>query len=292
MIGEKKSRRKIFFTILKIVVSLALLYWVFSKLDWQALNKELKQSNWIWLSFAFISFLISQVISVMRMQLYLQKVEVHLPFLTNIKLYALGMFYNFFIPGGVGGDAYKVIALRNHFKKPLKELTSAIFFDRFIGLCAIGLLICYSVVFFPLLYSYTLYFYLILMTGVLGTFLGPYILGKIFPRFKKIFFPTLLYSFGVQAFQIGTVVFTLLALKQTENIFLYIFILLISSVLSIISFAGIGIRENVFYYVGEYFNFNADIAAGIALIFSMITLITSLLGGIYIFKKINFDKKY
>ncbi|SZD71959.1 Uncharacterised protein family (UPF0104) [Candidatus Ornithobacterium hominis] len=288
--AAKKSLRKKFFTALKILISIGLLYWVFSQMNWNLLKKELRQAEWIWLFIAWISFVLSQVISVWRMQLYLKKVDVHLPFLTNAQLYALGMFYNFFIPGGVGGDAYKVIALRNHFQRPLKELTSAIFFDRFIGLCAIAILICFSIILLPVEISPSLY-YSILLLGSGGLLVGPMILGKIYPKFKKIFFPTLIYSFAVQAFQIGSVLSILISLEQTEELYLYIVIFLISSVLSIISFAGLGIRESIFYYAGEYFKFNPDVSAGVALMFSVISLLTSLIGGIYVIKKIDFGLK-
>lgn len=288
--AAKKSLRKKLFTALKILISIGLLYWVFSKIDWVSLKKELHYAQWAWLAIAWISFVISQIISVWRMQLYLKKVEIHLPFITNARLYALGMFYNFFIPGGVGGDAYKVIALRNHFHRPLKELTSAIFFDRFIGLCAIGILICFSIILLPIEISPWLY-YFILLIGVGSIFVGPIILGKIFPRFKQIFFSTLVYSFAVQAFQVGSVLSILISLGQTEGSSLYIIIFLISSVLSIISFAGLGIRESIFYYAAEYFKFNPDVSAGVALLFSLISLLTSLIGGIYVIKKIDFREK-
>ena len=256
-------------------------------MDWELLQKEWQSSNKIYLFLAFLSFLISQIFSVFRVDLFFKKAGVTLSFANNARLYLLGMFYNFFIPGGIGGDAYKVMALNKHFDQPIKTLTSAVFFDRFIGLCAICILICLGIVFIPL----DIEFYLksiIFCIGLIGAVLGPWILGKIFPKFKKIYYPTLLYSFVIQAFQIGTIVFSLLALHPESAFLTYILIFLVSSILSIVSFAGIGIRETVFYYAATYLNFNPDVSAGIALIFSFITLITSLFGAIYLFKKIKF----
>lgn len=208
-------------------------------------------------------------------------------FANNARLYLLGMFYNFFIPGGIGGDAYKVIALNRHYDQSVKTLTTAVFFDRFIGLCAIFILICLGIVFIPIdipLWIKVLFF----STGIIGALIGPAILGRIFTKFKEAFYPTLLISFIIQLFQIGTIVLALLATHPDHNIMVYVLIFLVSSVLSIVSFAGIGIRETVFYYAAQYLNFNPDISAGIALIFSVITLITSLFGAIYLFRKIKF----
>ena len=283
----KKSWRKPLFTTLKILISLGLLYFVYTKIDWQLLHDEWKTANKFYLILAFISFLISQVFSVFRVDLYFKKAGVNLTFANNARLYLLGMFYNFFIPGGVGGDAYKVIALNRHFDQPVKTLTSAVFFDRFIGLCAIFILICLGIIFIPL----DLPFWIkavVFGIGMVGALIGPKILGMMFPKFKSVFYPTLLYSFVVQGFQIGTIVFALLATHPENNILVYILIFLVSSVLSIVSFAGIGIRETVFYYAAHYLNFNPDVSAGVALIFSIITLVTSLFGAIYLFRKIKF----
>lgn len=283
----KKSWRKPLFTTIKILVSLGLLYFVFTKIDWDLLAEEWRIANKFLLFIGFISFLISQVLSVLRVDLYFKKAEIQLSFINNLRLYLLGMFYNFFIPGGVGGDAYKVIALNKHFDQPVKTITSAVFFDRFIGLCAICILICLGIVFIPLDIEFWIKA-VIFSIGLIGALLGPYILGLLFPRFKSVFYPTLLYSFVIQVFQIGTIVFSLLAIHPDANIFTYILIFLVSSVLSVVSFAGIGIRETVFYYSASYLNFNPDVSAGVALIFSFITLVTSLFGAIYLFKRIKF----
>lgn len=283
----KKSWRKPLFTTLKILISLGLLYFVYTKIDWNLLGKEWQNANKFLLVLAFISFLLSQVVSVFRVDLYFKQAGVHLSFANNARLYLLGMFYNFFIPGGVGGDAYKVIALNKHFNQPIKTLTSAVFFDRFIGLCAICILICVGVVLIPLDIPFWVKAVLF-GVGLVSALVGPKILGMLFPKFKSVFYPTLLYSFIVQGFQIGTIVLALLATHPENNIWVYILIFLASSILSIVSFAGIGIRETVFYYAAQYLNFNPDVSAGIALIFSIITMITSLFGAIYMFRKIKF----
>lgn len=259
-----------------------------NKIEWEMLIKEWNTANKFYLLLAVLSFLTSQIFSVFRVDLFFKKAEVNLSFANNARLYLLGMFYNFFIPGGVGGDAYKVIALNKAYQKPIKTLTSAVFFDRFIGLCAICILICLSIFLVPL--DISIWFkYLIFLIGILSSIIGPFILGKWFPRFRSVFFSSLIYSFIIQGFQIGTILFSLLALNVEVSFMVYVVIFLISSILSIISFAGIGIRETFFYYAATYMNFNADISAAIALIFSAISLIVSLFGIIYFFKKIKFN---
>ncbi len=285
-----KSWRKPLTTTFKILISLGLLYFVISKMDWHLLQKEWEVDNKFYLFLAFISFLLSQLFSVFRVDLFFRRAGVRLSFINNARLYLLGMFYNFFIPGGVGGDAYKVIKLKKEFQQPVKTLTSAVFFDRFIGLCAICVLICIGILFVPLhipVWVKTLVFAL----GFGGALIGPWILGRLFPTFKSVFYPTLGYSFVIQGFQIGTILLTLLALEPSANFAVYTIIFLISSILSIISFAGIGIRETFFYYAAQYLHFDPNVSAAVALVFSVITLITSLFGIIYLFKDIDFERE-
>ena len=170
------------------------MYYISTKIDWELLPEEWKIANKFLLFLGFISFLISQVLSILRVDLYFKKANIHLPFVTNARLYLLGMFYNFFIPGGVGGDAYKVIALKKHFEQPIKTITSAVFFDRFIGLCAICILICIGIIFIPLEIDFWIKT-IIFLVGLFGAVAGPYVLGILFPKFKSVFYPTLLYSF-------------------------------------------------------------------------------------------------
>jgi uncharacterized protein (TIRG00374 family) len=91
--------------------------------------------------FGAFFFLASQILSVKRLDFYLKANSFNLSFRSNLELYFLGMFYNFFIPGGIGGDAYKVYILNKKLGWELKKITSTIFNDRLSGLLAICVLI-------------------------------------------------------------------------------------------------------------------------------------------------------
>ena len=58
-------------------------------------------------------------------------------FLTLCLCY-VGMFYNLFLPGGIGGDAYKVYQLRKYHQGRTFAIVQAMIFDRlngFLGCC-------------------------------------------------------------------------------------------------------------------------------------------------------------
>ena len=65
--------------------------------------------------------------------------QYEISFINNFILYLLGIFYNFFIPGGFGGDAYKFYLMNKNYNWDLKKLFKLLVFDRLIGL---GALVC------------------------------------------------------------------------------------------------------------------------------------------------------
>ena len=203
------------------------------------------------------------------------------------------MFYNFFIPGGIGGDAYKIYILNKSFKWEVKTLTSAVFVDRFIGLTAIGILV--SLLSFNLM-PYKSMFWLIPIAVVLIIIVAYFIIKHFFLKFLKVFSITLGISILVQLFQIASVIFIIMSLDNHDNYLNYILIFLISSVLSIFSFSGIGIREYIFYEASILLEIDSSVAVTIGLIFSIITAIISLFGIVFHFKNyklslVNFTKK-
>jgi len=211
-------------------------------------------------------------------------------FLVNIRLYLLGMFYNFFLPGGVGGDAYKVYLLNKSHQKSFKKIGEVVFIERFIGVVAIGFLASMLILFIetPLSRFWNI------GIGVCG-FVVTMIILKWVIRYlhshKKRVYVVFAYSILIQLLQLGCVLFVLKSFHIDGHYLIYLLLFLVSSVLSIISFAGIGIREAVFYYGAHWYDFNPDISASVALSFSVFTAIVSFSGIIWLFGGIKLENK-
>ena len=191
------------------------------------------------------------------------------------------MFYNFFIPGGIGGDAYKVYVLNKEFDWKIKPLTSAVFIDRFMGLTAIGILIC------PLSYELLTSQYWLLLISVLILVIiisSKYVLSKFFPKFQAVFTEALGYSLAIQVLQLICVICIMWSMGQDDNYINYLLVFLISSVLSIFSFSGIGVREFIFYEASLLLEIDSGVAVSIGLMFSLITALTSIFGIVLHFK--------
>lgn len=270
-------------TALKIAVSLILLILVFRKINFSEVAEVLKNVNFFYLIFAAILFFASQILSSKRLEFYLFAQGFHLSFKSNFQLYFLGMFYNFFIPGGVGGDAYKIYLLNKKFGWPAKKLTSALFNDRLSGLLAILILIL-AIASSLFESQYLILFILAILILIIG---ASFLSTKIFPAYKPIFFKTGLISLGIQILQIICFICLLKSLGLNTGFVISAIVFLASSVLSLISFAGIGIREMLFFQSAKYFDFNATVSVSASLLFTVITALFSLLGVFYQIRKLN-----
>lgn len=284
MKGKLKKR---FITGIKILVSLSLIFWILSKLNWTEVGSMLNSANFFYFSIAVFCFLISQVFSIFRFNLFIRKIGIRIGFQENRNLYLLGMFYNFFLPGGIGGDAYKVYLLNKSFGKSLKKIGQMVFVDRFLGIVAIGFFLCLLLLWmhFPIPYFWNV---LVFVLGLISVFVVLKLLSRwIFVHRNRIF-KGFLFSVVVQFFQILCVYFLMKAFNIQGDSVIYAFMFLISSVLSIVSFAGLGIREAVFYFGALWFSVNPDFSASIALIFNLITAFFSLFGLIFLIYPIQF----
>jgi uncharacterized membrane protein YbhN (UPF0104 family) len=277
----KTNRKKLLSTFIKIAISIFLLYFVFTKISIGEILETIRGVNPYFLILSIICFLLSQWISAKRLLIIFHEVGFNLSKESNSNLYLIGMFYNFFIPGGIGGDAYKVFILNKKFKWEVKTLTSAVFVDRFIGLTAIGILI--SLLAYNSL-PYRSLFWLIPISIVIIIGTSFIILKHFLPKFLNVYSRTLIISILVQLLQIASVVFIIMSLDNHGNYINYILIFLISSVLSIFSLSGIGIREYIFYEASLLLEIDSSVAVTIGLIFSIITAMISLFGIVFHFK--------
>lgn len=280
---EKVNLKKLLINFAKIFISIALLYFVFQKIPFREVTVLWTKTNVFYLVIAAILFLASQIISTKRLELYFEANDFHLSFRSNLELYFLGMFYNFFIPGGIGGDAYKVYLLNKNFGWSAKKITSSLFNDRLSGLLAICVLI--------LVFSFNLleakFFPILFVLLVVGFFFTYFLTKKLFSTYNKVFFKAFSYSFLVQILQVISFIFLLKSLDVTDNFTIYAVVFLASSVLSLISFAGIGVREMLFLQASKWFSFHPEISVSASLLFTMITAFFSLFGVIFQIRKLN-----
>lgn len=278
--------RKKGITLLKILFSFVLLYFVFTKIQFSEVWEILKGSNFYYLFAALLFFIISKVFSAFRLNLYIHQIKIFLTQLSNIKLYLLGMFYNLFLPGGIGGDAYKGYVLKKKYDVKTKSVVSILILDRLNGLLLIFVISCLLALFLNEynINSYKIFFGIAIVMSVLVF----WVFNKRFFSFVyPVFWKSLGFSALVQLAQLVSVLFILKALDVEGNNIAYLFIFLISSIVSVLplTIGGIGSREVVFYYGALWLALDENTSVSISMLFFLITATVSLLGIVYHFKK-------
>jgi glycosyltransferase 2 family protein len=263
---------------LKIAVTILCFWYISTKIDFARAFNALLKANWIFLFIAFVFFILSKVLSAFRLNIYFRNIKLRLSEWTNIKLYWLGMFYNLFLPGAISGDAYKVVLLNRRYKSPYKKTSAAVLLDRFSGVLALGVILCfYGVI---VLHNYK-YDVLLIFAAVLA-FAGFYfVIRFLFKDFLQSFFPTFLWALGVQLSQVVCVYFIMLSLHIGLVQHEWIFIFLMAAVISILPLSlggGLGTREFVFVEGARFFHLDPQTGVIISLLFYLITVIGSLWG--------------
>ena len=280
--------RKKLITLAKIAISAILIYFIFTKVDLQVILNTVKKTNPLYLSFAILFFVISKVIASIRLNLYFHQLDVKLTQKSNLKLYLLGMFYNLFLPGGIGGDAYKGYLIKKKFEVDTKKVISVLLLDRLSGLLLLFIYACILAIVLNIDWlnkNDIPIGILSLLAIVVFWFLNKKYFNFALPVFWKSFSLSAL----VQLAQLICVLFILEALSINVDLLAYLFIFLISSIVSVLplTIGGIGSREVTFFYGATLLALDENTSISISMVFFLITALVSLFGIIYHFKKIK-----
>jgi len=211
-----KNWKNIFWTVvktfLKIAVTTVLLYFVFRKVHFADVKYRLFHANYWWMLAGLFSFFVSILLSSSRLLSFFRSIGLNLNPRFNFRLYLLGLFYNFLLPGGIGGDGYKIYLLNKRYKLPAKKVFWAIMFDRLSGLWAIGLIIVALIFLIP---QIDIHITIPLGVFAVGSAIYYFVAYKFFREYTRYFFQAHLKAVLVQGLQVLTVVFVLIGQNFT-----------------------------------------------------------------------------
>ncbi|MEB2783567.1 lysylphosphatidylglycerol synthase transmembrane domain-containing protein [Algoriphagus persicinus] len=289
---KENSLKKKLTTALKLVLTGLALFLVFRKIDTDQLWQITKTIQWLWLIPAVLLFVLSKLFTAFRLNLYFKNISLYISERLNIKLYLIGMFYNLFLPGGIGGDGYKVYLLKKHYRTPVKSLVQASLLDRLGGLVAIVFLLLVLILPVDLVLPFASpipWDFLVVLAALLVFPIFWLIQKLMFKAFLPSFWKANGWSIAGQLAQLLCAWFILKSLGVTENFLAYQLVFLLSSIVAVmpLTIGGVGARELVFVYAHTYAGINEAIAVAFSLIFFLITAVVSLIGSVI---SINFDK--
>ena len=285
----EKLRKKLI-TALKIIVSAVLIYFIFTKIEFKDVLQTLKKSDPLFLLLALLFFVLSKVLSAFRTNLYFHQIGAKISQLSNLKLYLLGMFYNLFLPGGIGGDAYKGYVIQKACQPGTKKVVSSLLLDRLSGMLLLFVYACVLAILSKNEFFQS--FYWLIIVAIPLSVIAFWFVNKIFfTTTLPVFWKSVGFSALVQLAQLVSVLCILSSLSVSLDTIEYLFVFLVSSIVSVIplTIGGIGSREVTFLYGAEWLGLDASTSIGISFTFFLITALTSLFGVIYHFKKPKLD---
>jgi len=282
----KKKYWNIIKLLLKLGFTVLLIYLVFQKIDVQQVKSVFLKSEPGYIISAWISYFTSQVVSSWRLLGFLRCIGLNLPFGFNLRLYMLGMFYNVFLPGGIGGDGYKIYLLRKKFQQPTKKIFISLLLDRFSGLWAIGFLAVALTLLMPS-FNTKEWWPVIFIAGSAIYYLvykfhfSAYLQNSLRAHGKAIL---------VQSLQLLSVFFILSSQNFKGNSSPYLFSFLISSLATVVpvSIGGLGIREYVIVHAAVFFSLDKELAVFTSLCFYVLSTLSAMPGAWFVYRSKEF----
>jgi uncharacterized membrane protein YbhN (UPF0104 family) len=273
-------KSKVLKTAVQLLLTVAALFIVLRKTDVNQLTSLIQHAHPGYLLGSLLFFNISKIVNAVRLNRFFMAIGLRLSAWYNLKLYYLGMFYNLFLPGGIGGDGYKIYVLKKNHGLAVVNIFNAVFWDRVSGIFALiflsGLLIIPSS--FAALYpGEMLWIWVIIAVSYPLSLLLTWLFYR---QFIPVFIVTALESLAIQATQVISAWFILMAMTATSHQIDYLAIFLISSVATVLplTIGGAGAREVTFFYALNQLGLDVNTGVALSLIFFAISAISSLAG--------------
>ncbi|MFB0546730.1 MAG: lysylphosphatidylglycerol synthase transmembrane domain-containing protein [Anaerolineae bacterium] len=122
-------------TVLKIVISLGLVVYLFSKVDLGEVSSALASADYLYLILALILYLGAITSGCLKWYILLRAQGIQVPFPSLLSYTFVGVFFNNFLPANVGGDVMRGYGLARYTERTAEAAISVVV-DRVVGLIA------------------------------------------------------------------------------------------------------------------------------------------------------------
>jgi uncharacterized protein (TIRG00374 family) len=121
----------------KVGLSAGLMAWLFQRIPLASVGETLRHVRGAWLVSAALLLIFSNVIGSYQWHRLLGVIGIRIPFWTTFAYYHVGLFFNNFLPGNIGGDIARVMDAARH--GPTRAAAfSTVLLDRLIGTVALA----------------------------------------------------------------------------------------------------------------------------------------------------------
>jgi glycosyltransferase 2 family protein len=318
---SKENKVKSYLQLLiRFIVSVGLMVWLVTMIDWDEAFRIMKEGSPIYFLLAFLAIQITVVSSIWKWKMLIQSSEKKLrnnqvsPAYLG-KMYYIGLFFNNFMPGSVGGDVVRIYYLGK--KTSVATATTSVLFERITAGFALVGIVLISALFMDQSRPY-----LISLAVLIGMAIGLYMIIKLFMKKVKVTERdlssqgrfSLLKVKGKQAimgigetaknyrnenwqwwgmilllsllFQVGMAWINDLLFRSFDIHVSFLHLLVIITLISVItmipvSLNGLGVREASYVLFFQSIGVPEGIALSVSLLFFFLVTISSLIGGLF-----------
>lgn len=147
-ISTSVERRFPFGLLIRVVVSVGILGWLGSRVDWNHIVEAFRELRWGWWLAAVGLYVVCQLLCSVRWMWLSRPLGFSKSITRFTNLYFVGMFFNLFLPTSVGGDAVRAVYLANGTGKRMAAVF-CVLLDRASGLIVLVGLACIAAAFSP-----------------------------------------------------------------------------------------------------------------------------------------------
>ncbi len=319
----KKKIFNIIWPILRILIGIALIIILLTRLDAGRIIDHLKNMKISYLLLALVFYLFFIIVSTWRWQMLLDYKKMNMPFKNSLMVYFIATFFNNFLPTTVGGDVMRIVYSTQGRKTDAFAIVLADRILGFIGLFVFGL----GAVIYLYIFQKRTEFVILMIMGLIGLILITFLLFS--ERVYHLFAPLLL---RIRILRLGEKVNNLhrtmtdfgsawntiimciiqsiiiqgllavppfLVLRSMNHFsvsiipfFIYLPIINVVSMIPI-SMNALGVRENAYVLLFQRTGLSGEVSMTISLVSFFLVFLWSLLGGIiFIFyRKKGYNKK-
>ena len=294
----------------KLAVSIGLLGFFLSRIDFSQFWGTLRHADIAYVSVALLAYLAGQLISAVRWTVLSRPLGFTMGLSGMTAYYFIGMFFNLFAPGTVGGDLSKIYYLTREGQKAGAEswgaatlrATVSVVADRAVGMCVLVWLGAAGLIWFsdypipPAVQSFTYALALGLLFGALCLpLITRFLPNDSHPLVGKLRMALKSYGREFRAIPTAMVLSLAVHLIQTwmhlvmgkalnlDLPFSFCLILypLVGTFAAIpVSFGGIGLRESGYMFLLGALGFSSEKGIAFGLLLFVIVALDSLLGGL------------
>ena len=280
-------------SLIKVVISLGLMYLVLNSLDLSKLVGSLESLNFSYYPLIFFLVVSNYLVSSMRwkylLSIFQEGKDISLSYL--VRLYFEGAFISNFLPTSIGGDVYKSYTLGRKLNDQSRAF-GATFMERFSGVLVLGFLALFGlvkiykqvgvVIFVVFMLGITSFFFVFKRISTRFTKLQTFYQAlAVYLSYKKILGLSILASVLVQVFSILTqhLIFMSLGVSLPVAFSFFAFPVIILASFIIPSQNSLGVQDLLYASMFSTVGVSVELAVSASLVYHAVRMLVSLLGG-------------